>query len=186
MQQPREVGVRPALDHLANELDAEAATAELRQDVDVREIRECDAVRDRTTEADEPLAAIQPDHALRLAHEALHRLARTTDGPVRVGREKPVQLREVDARYVVVELEAVAELALHAESVRRRNPPWYSYDDVITLSASRAPRSVSPAAPTSASGRRSSSSMPAIPSADRPSAPVVPAHGRHTAPPARG
>ncbi len=38
---------------------------------------------------------------------------------------------------VVVELEAVSEVALHADSVRSRKPPCSSYDEVTTASASR-------------------------------------------------
>ena len=42
-----------------------------------------------------------------------------------------MHLGEVDALLLVVELEPVAELALHADSVRSRKPPCSSYDDVI-------------------------------------------------------
>ena len=45
-------------------------------------------------------------------------------------------------------------------SVRRRKPPWYSYDAVTTVSASRVARSPSPSAAASASGLASSASMP--------------------------
>ena len=72
--------------------------------------------------------------------------------------------RDVDARRIVVELEAVAELALHAESVRSRKPPCSSYDEVTTASASRRARSLRPAAAASASGVESSCSIPASPS----------------------
>ena len=47
----------------------------------------------------------------------------------------------VEPVRVVVELEAVAEVSVHALSVRRRKPPWYSYDVVTTGSASRRARS---------------------------------------------
>ena len=61
---------------------------------------------------------------------------------------------DVDPRRIVVELVAAVELAPHpARSVRSRKPPCSSYDAVITARTSRAPRSVSPAAVASASGR---------------------------------
>ena len=68
--------------------------------------------------------------------------------------------------------------------MRSRKPPWYSYQAVITESASRALRSVSGTAPASASGRRRSPSMAVIPADESVSASV--AHVRQTAPPARG
>ena len=52
----------------------------------------------------------------------------------------------IEPRPVVVELVAVAEVALHALSVRSRKPPWYSYDAVTTRSASRVARSLRPSA----------------------------------------
>ena len=64
----------------------------------------------------------------------------------------------VETRPVVVELIAVAEIALHAESVRSLKPPWYSYDAVITRNASRVARSVSLSDTASASGLPSSAS----------------------------
>ena len=86
--------------------------------------------------------------------------------------------------YGMVELEAPGELAPHAESVRRRNPPWNSYDEAMTASASRAARAPSSTVPASASGARSSASMPRSPAAESgiASARQFP----QTAPPARG
>src|SRR5436853_4708182 len=89
----------------------------------------------------------------------------------------------VDAGPVVVDLETVAELALHADSVLRRKPPCSSYDEVTTESASLRARSESGAPGASASGVERSCSMPAIPSLERRSAPA--ACAPHTAPPAR-
>ena len=70
----------------------------------------------------------------------------------------------IDSRPVVVELEAVAEVALHAsyaQSVRRRKPPWYSYDARHDRGARRGPRARgSPTDAASASGLASSASMP--------------------------
>ena len=104
----------------------------------------------------------------------------------------PAVLRHSLARAAVVEerTELLQKLADHAPndtrqaraaSVRSRKPPWYSYDDVITRSASRAARFEIAA---SASGVPSSPSIPAMPSPEsgKESAP----QRSQTAPPARG
>ena len=79
---------------------------------------------------------------------------------------------DVDPLRVVVELEAVAELALHAESVRSRKPPCSSYDDVTTASAVAARAVAESCAPAaSASGVDSSRSIPASPSGESANAP---------------
>ena len=73
----------------------------------------------------------------------------------------------VDPRPVVVELVPVAEVALHqrqvtscnlaiyAVSVRRRKPPWNSYEATTTARTSRSARSPSPSPCASASGLQS-------------------------------
>ena len=56
VQQPLDPGVGPVLDHLADELDPETVTAEVRQNVDVGEVREGDPVGDGACEADLAIA----------------------------------------------------------------------------------------------------------------------------------
>ena len=72
-----------------------------------------------------------------------------------------------------------------AETVRSLNPPWCSYDAPRTASTSRAACGPSGTDAASACRARSSASIPAIPSEERP---IVPgrAHARQTAPPASG
>ena len=69
----------------------------------------------------------------------------------------------VDPRRIVVELVAVAEVAPHTASVRRRKPPWNSYDATTTASVSRSARSPSPRPCASASGLQMSASIPRKP-----------------------
>src|SRR2546423_15720491 len=96
----------------------------------------------------------------------------------------PHELGAVRERARVIELVATLQLPHHpARSVRSRRPPCSSYEDVIRASTSRAPRSVTPAERASASGLRSSPSIPARPSAESASAPALQAS--HTVPPAR-
>ena len=93
---------------------------------------------------------------------------------------------DVDASGVVVELVPVAEVASHALSVRRRKPPWYSYEAVTARRASQLERSLRPAPAASASGVASSVSIAWIPAVLSASASVCAAHAPQTAPPARG
>ena len=73
----------------------------------------------------------------------------------------------VDASRIVVELVPVAEVALHAVSVRSRKPPWNSYDATTTASASRSARSPSPSPCASASGLQKSACIPRKPSGEQ-------------------
>ena len=141
-------------------------------------------VADRAREPDLPLAFVETDDTGRLSDEVLHHLARPTGRPVGVVRDEVVDRVDVDPVDVVVELEALGQLAPHAESVRRRNPPWNSYDEAMTASASRAARALSSTAPASAIGAGSSASIPRRPAAESAiaSARQLP----QTAPPARG
>src|SRR5581483_6550197 len=127
---------------------------------------------------------IEADDTRRLVDEQPDVLERPALRPVRLLREVSMHRGDVDPVAVVVELEAVAELALQADSVRSRNPPCSSYDEVTTASASRRARSVSCARDASASGAESRPSMPTRPSAVSASEPC--AWTRQTAPPARG
>ncbi len=111
----RRFAVRPVLDCFGDELDAEPATAVLREHVDVRQIREGRVVRDRSREADQPLAFVKPDNARGLADQALDGLAWPPFGPVRLGRQEREDGIDIDASRIVVELEASWQLALHGE-----------------------------------------------------------------------
>ena len=51
-KEPREARVRAAVDGLADELDTEPSAAVFREDVDIRQIRECFAVGNDPREAD--------------------------------------------------------------------------------------------------------------------------------------
>ena len=88
----------------------------------------------------------------------------------------------IDPRRIVVELVAVAEVTLHAVSVRSRKPPWNSYAATTTASVSRSPRSPIPSSCASASGLQRSDTMPRNPSGERKTVSSG-AHARHTAPP---
>src|SRR5262245_46232277 len=183
VEHPAHVGVRATLDHLADELDAEPAAAVGRQHVDVGEVHHRDAVAGRTAEAGLLTAVVEADHAPRLADELLLDGVRPAGRPVRVLGDEAVDGGDVDPGRVVVQLEAVAEVAPHADSVRSRKPPCSSYDEVTTASASRLARSVRPAATASASGEERSRSTPARPPPESRTEPA--ACPRHTAPPAR-
>jgi hypothetical protein len=66
VQEPLLVGPRASLDHLADELFAQAAAAELGEDVDVRQIDDRDAVREGAGEADLAPVGVEADDAARL------------------------------------------------------------------------------------------------------------------------
>ena len=87
VQHPTDVLQRPALDHLAHELGAEAAAAVLGQHVDVREVDERDAVAEGAREPDLPVTVVETDDALRL-----------TDQPLDVSRGRPSAQYDLFAR----------------------------------------------------------------------------------------
>ena len=82
-------------------------------DVDVGQVRERDAVRDHAPEPELPLTRVQADHAGGLADEPLDDLPRPSLRPVRLLREEPVHLTDVDPSGIVVELVAAWKLAPH-------------------------------------------------------------------------
>src|SRR6478609_5861535 len=168
VQHPAAVRIGPVVDHLADELHAEPAPAVLLEHVDVGDVDEAGCVAiDGTREADLAAVAIDPDDAVARVDQLVLALPRAAFGPVRLAAQIPVHRVAVEPCRIVVELVAVAEVALHALSVRRRKPPLYSYDVVTTRSASRMARSERPSEIASASGLASNASMPAIPSALR-------------------
>jgi hypothetical protein len=65
-------------------------------DVDVGQVRECDAVRDDPPEPELPLTRVQANHAGGLAYEPLDDLPRPPFRPVGLLREEPVHLIDVD------------------------------------------------------------------------------------------
>jgi hypothetical protein len=77
----------------------------LGQHVDVGEIDERDAVRERPGEADLPLAVVDADYALCLADQPLNHFVRPPLRPVGLVREVVVHRGNVDPARVVVELE---------------------------------------------------------------------------------
>ena len=118
VQEPAAVRVRAVLDHLADELDAEAAAAALVENVDVGEVEEAAAVElGRAGEADLAAVVVEADDADAAVDQRVLLLARAARGPVRVGAEVRVDGVAVDPGRIVVELVAVAEVALHAASV---------------------------------------------------------------------
>src|SRR5918992_592322 len=163
VQDPTLVGERAVLDHLPDEFHPETPTPKLGEHVNVREVGHRGAVRDRPRESDLTLAVVEAHDPGRLAHEPLLLLAGPPGCPVGVVGDEVVDGVDVDPVAVVVDLKPARDLALHAESVFRRNPPWYSYDEAMTASASRAARPERPTAPASASGVRSSPSIPRSP-----------------------
>ncbi len=107
------------LDHLAHERLAEAAAAVVGEHVDVREVRDREAVGDGAAEADLALAVVEADDACCLVDQPILRLPGAPGRPVALLAEEAVHLGAVDPRCVVVELEPVAELAPHALSLSR-------------------------------------------------------------------
>src|SRR5512132_1841698 len=81
-------------------------------------------------------------------------------------------------------LEAPRGLRAYAESVLSRKPPWYSYEEPITASASREARRPRPRAAASAIGLRNSASIPLRPAGDSEIASAR--QFAQTAPPALG
>src|SRR4029079_4937724 len=158
------------LDHLANELHAEPLPAVRREDVDVREIDERDAVRERAREAELALAVVDADDALRLVDQPRDDGEWPPFRPVRVVGEEVVNGCDCVSARIVVDLDGHQAL----RSVRSRKLPKYSYADVITASASRAARSFMPTAGASASGRASKDSMPLMPAGESASASARP------------
>src|SRR5688572_22517650 len=117
MEVPLRAGERPFVDREAHELDAEATTTVFLEDIDVREVRLHVTVGDRPGKANLRGVPVQPDDACGGVDQRVLDLARTTLGPVRP-RQVPVHRRAVDPTGIVVELVAVAEVALHTASVR--------------------------------------------------------------------
>ena len=185
VQEPAPSGVRPVLDHLADELDAEPAAAVLGQHVDVGEVG--DATRRRRPPGrSRPGAAVvvEADDPLRLADEPLDRLARPPLRPVRLGQER-VDRVDVDPRGIVVELVPAVELSDHpARSVRSRKPPCSSYEDGDHREHVARP-ALGQAGRRRVGERRCAGapSIPASPSAESASAPALQA--AQTVPPAR-
>src|SRR6185312_4488824 len=167
VEQPLHVRVRAVVDHLPDELLPQSAPAVLREHVDVREVGDGEPVAERAAEADLAVAVVEPDDTRGLAHEALLRLPRSAGRPIRLLGQEAMHLADVDAGHIVVELDAVAERALHAESVRSRKPPCSSYEAVTTASASRRARSESGEPTAAARGVESRVSIAASPSAER-------------------
>src|SRR5205085_11479226 len=81
VEDPAHAGEVAVLDHLAHEVLPQAAAAVLGQHVDVREVSDRDAVRGRATEADLPVAVVEPDDASRDVDQMLLCLARAADRP---------------------------------------------------------------------------------------------------------
>src|SRR4051794_203743 len=113
VQQPAKLGVRTVLDHLANELLADALTAVFRHDGDIRQIGQGLAVRERAGETDLAPVCIGADDTFGFGDEPGNHLARPPLSPVRVVREEGVDGVDVDSARVVVQLDAGVELALH-------------------------------------------------------------------------
>src|SRR3954453_22241992 len=107
VEDPFHVCVRAVLDHLAHELLAQSAPAVLAEDVDVGEVREREAVRERAAEANLALTVIESDDARGLVDQPVLRLTRASLGPVRLLAEEAVHLGPVDALLGIVQLQAV-------------------------------------------------------------------------------
>src|SRR5919204_2121048 len=186
VEKPAVVRVRAAFDRLADELLAEPPAAVRVEHVDVGQVRKGHPRDERRPgKADLAAVVVEADEPRGRRVHRLLRLTRPALRPVRLLGEVPVDRVEVDPLRVVVELETARQLAPHdTRSVRRRKPPWNSYDDEMTASASRAERSESPASCASASGRDSSASIPWRPAGESGS--TSSPHALQTAPPARG
>src|SRR5262245_31639345 len=106
VEDPAPLRVRAVVDHLAEELHAEAAATVLREHVDVAQIRDRRAVADGPGEADLAGAVVEPDDPRRLTHEALLLLPGPPGRPVGVVADEVVDGVHVDPVAVVVDLEA--------------------------------------------------------------------------------
>jgi hypothetical protein len=127
VQHPASVRVRPVLDDLAHKLDAEAPATMRIEHVDVGEVHEaCRVTVDRTCEADLRAILVEPDDVVARVDQLVLPRARSPLRPLRLAAEVFVHGLAIESSSIVVELVAVAEVALHALSVRRRKPPWYS------------------------------------------------------------
>src|SRR3990170_6915443 len=144
VEQPLRRRERPLVDAEADELDPQPAATMLLEHVDVREIRLHVAVRQRAREADLAIFVVEADDTRGGVDQLVLNPTRPPARPVGLLAQVPVHRLAVDPPRVVVELVAVAEIASHAVSVRRRKPPWNSYDATTTARASRAARSPSP------------------------------------------
>src|SRR5262245_18748568 len=130
----------PLVDGEPHQVHAQTASAMLLEHVDVGEVGLDMAVGDRAAESDLLAFEVEAHDPCGVVDQRILHLARSTLRPVRVGQIR-VNGLSVDPARIVVELVAVAEIALHAVSVRRRKPPWNSYDATTTASASRRARS---------------------------------------------
>ena len=122
MEEPRHAREGAVPDHLADELHTEPAPAELREHVDVGEVGDRDPVGERPAEPDLPCVPVEADNSVRLADEALDGLRRPAERPVRLGRQEPVHLVEVNAGRIVVELEPLGERSDHRRTLPRAWP----------------------------------------------------------------
>src|SRR5439155_4174869 len=87
--------------------------------VHIREVDERDAVGRSPREPDLPVAVVHADDARGAVDQPVLRLAPTAGRPVAHLAQEAVDLGSIDARLVVVELEAAAELAPHATASTR-------------------------------------------------------------------
>src|SRR5262249_8946408 len=110
-------------DHLAHHRLAEAASAVLRQEVDVGEVDEGHAVRRGAAEADLPVAVVQADDARRFGDQPVLRPACAAPRPVADVAQEAMHLGAVDRVSRGVELEPTPEVALHASSRSRAIRP---------------------------------------------------------------
>ena len=109
VEDPAAAGIRPVLDDLPDELDAQSVAAVLVEDVDVREVDEPRGVAvDRPREADLVAVLVEPDDVAARVDQLVLAPARPPLRPVR-GREEGVDRLPVEPRAVVVELVAVFE-----------------------------------------------------------------------------
>src|SRR5439155_4469676 len=97
----------------------ETAPPMLGEHVDVGEVGERHAVRERPREADLTAVVVEPDHPGCFAEESLYGFSRPSFRPVRLLRQVAVNRIDVDPRRVVVELETVRKRPLHGPSVAR-------------------------------------------------------------------
>jgi hypothetical protein len=121
VKHPASARIRAVLDDLPDELDPKAEPAELVEHVDVGEVDKvrCVAIH-RPGEAHLATVPVEADDPFARVDQLVLPLARPPLGPVGLAAEVGMDGSAVDPRPVVVQLEAVAEIALQGCSSGNR------------------------------------------------------------------
>ena len=112
VQHPAQVGAGTVVDHRRHQRHAQSGASRGREDEDVGQVGDRDAVGNGASEADHrAVAVIGPDHPPRGGELGLDVTALAPPGPVGLGRQERPQHVAIDAPRVVVELVTIDDLA---------------------------------------------------------------------------